>query len=202
MSLGSFRLCPAESSLLVIDVQERLLPAIPSTPRLLLNIKFLLDVARLLDVPPLVTEQYPSGLGSTAVELLERLPAERPAKLDFSCCGVPDMVARLRYGGRSTVVLCGIETHVCVLQTALDLLAAGLKVAVAADAVAGRLALDHELALRRMERDGALLTTCETIAFEWLGTAAAPQFKAISGLIRQRTRGLAELSTSELSHGT
>ena len=110
------------------------------------------------------------------------------------------MVARLRHGGRSTAVLCGIETHVCVLQTALDLLDAGLKIAVAADAVAGRLALDHELALRRMERAGAVVTTCETIVFEWLGTAAAPQFKAISGLIRQRTRALAALS--EPSHGT
>src|SRR5262245_32956984 len=104
MSAGSsFRLRPAESSLLVIDVQEKLLPAIAETPRLLLNISFLLDVARLLDVPTLATEQYPAGLGPTAPVLAERLPAERPAKLDFSCCGVPDIVARFRQGGRSTV---------------------------------------------------------------------------------------------------
>jgi nicotinamidase-related amidase len=198
----SVRLRPAESSLLVVDVQEKLLPAIAETPRLLLNISFLLDVARLLDVPALATEQYPSGLGRTAAVLSERLPAERPAKLDFSCCGVPDIVPRLRHGGRSTVVVCGIETHVCVLQTTLDLCDAGLTVAVAADAVGGRLALDHELALRRMERAGALVATCETIAFEWLGTAAAPQFKAISGLIRQRTRALTALPSSEPTHGS
>src|SRR5262245_13127637 len=193
---SSIRLRPAESSLLVIDVQEKLLPAIAETSRLLLNIAFLLDAARLLEVPAIATEQYPAGLGRTAPVLAERLPAEPPAKLDFSCCGVPDLVARLRQGGRSTAVLCGIESHVCVLHTALDLCDGGLKVAVAADAVAGRLALDHELALRRMERAGALVTTCETIAFEWLGTAAAPQFKAISGLIRQRTKALGGLNTS------
>jgi len=199
---SSFRLRPAESSLLVIDVQEKLLPAIADTPRLLLNIGFLLDAARFLDVPMIATEQYPAGLGSTAAVLAERLPAERPAKLDFSCCGVPELVARLRQGERSSVVLCGIETHVCVLQTALDLVDAGLDVAVAADAVAGRMALDHEIALRRMERAGALVTTCETIAFEWLGTAAAPQFKAISGLIRQRSKAVAGLTSSGRSHGT
>ena len=197
----TFRLRPAESSLLVIDVQEKLLPAIAETPRLLLNIGFLLETARLVDVPTIATEQYPAGLGGTAAVLAERLPAERPAKLDFSCCGVPNLVARFRQGGRSSVVLCGIETHVCVLQTALDLCDAGLNVAVAADAVAGRLALDHELALRRMERAGALVTTCETITFEWLGTAAAPQFKAISGLIRQRSKALDGLTTSGRSHG-
>jgi len=203
MSVGStFRLRPAESSLLVIDVQEKLLPAIVETPRLLLNIGFLLDAARLLEVPMIATEQYPAGLGRTAAVLAERLPAERPAKLDFSCCGVPDLIARLRQGGRSSVVLCGIETHVCVLQTALDLCAAGLNVAVAADAVAGRLPLDHDLALRRMDRAGALVSTCETIAFEWLGTAAAPQFKTISGLIRQRSKALDALTTSGRSHGT
>jgi nicotinamidase-related amidase len=202
MSVGSsFRLRPAESSLLVIDVQEKLLPAIAETPRLLLNIAFLLDAARLLEVPTIATEQYPAGLGGTAAVLAERLPAERPAKLDFSCCGVPDLVARLRQGGRSTVVLCGIETHVCVLQTALDLCDSGLHVAVAADAVAGRMALDHELAVRRMERAGALVTTCETIAFEWLGSAAAPQFKAISGLIRQRSKALDGLITPGRLHG-
>ena len=199
---SSFRLRPPESSLLVIDVQEKLLPAIAATPQLLVNISFLLDAARLLDIPSLATEQYPAGLGRTAAVLAERLPAERPAKLDFSCCGVPDLVARLRQGSRSTVVLCGIETHVCVLQTALDLLETGLKVAVAADAVAGRLPLDHDLALRRMERAGALVTTCETVVFEWLGTAAAPQFKAISGLIRQRSRAVAALTPSEPLHGT
>jgi len=203
MSVGStFRLRPAESSLLVIDVQEKLLPAIAETPRLLLNIGFLLDAARLLEVPMIATEQYPAGLGRTAAVLTERLPAERPAKLDFSCCGVPDLIARLRHGGRTSVVLCGIETHVCVLQTALDLCAAGLNVAVAADAVSGRFPLDHDLALRRMDRAGALVTTCETIAFEWLGTAAAPQFKAISGLIRQRSKALDALILWGRSHGS
>jgi isochorismate hydrolase len=87
-----------------------------------------------------------------------------------------------------------METHVCVLQTALDLLDSGLTVFVAADAVAARSAADHELALRRMERAGAVLTTAEAAAFEWLGTAAAPQFKAVSALVQERMRRLRELT--------
>src|SRR5262245_66370110 len=138
MSVGSsFRLRPAESSLLVIDVQEKLLPAIAETPRLLLNIGFLLDAARLLEVPAIATEQYPAGLGRTAPVLAERLPAEPPAKLDFSCCGVPDLVARLRQGGRATAVVCGIRSSGSVLHPVLELCDAGINVAEAESAVHG-----------------------------------------------------------------
>jgi nicotinamidase-related amidase len=180
--------------LLVIDVQEKLLPAVPDAPRMLLNVAFLLDAAKLLDVPALATEQYPTGLGRTAPAVADRLPPDLPAKQAFSCCAVPGLVARVRRGDAPTAVLCGMETHVCVLQTGLDLLAEGVQVAVAADAVAARLALDHDLALRRLEREGAVLTTAETVVFEWLGTAAAPQFKAASALVRQRTRALSDLT--------
>ena len=186
------RLSAADSALLVIDVQEKLLPFIPQTPELLLNLTFLLDAARLLDVPVLATEQYPKGLGPTNPAIAERLPANLPAKVAFSCAAVPEVTAGLNQRNRTVVLLAGIETHVCVLQTALDLLERGRTVFVAADAVAGRFARDHELALRRMERAGAVLTTVETAAFEWLGSAGAPQFKAVSALVQERMRRLQE----------
>ncbi|MFO0809690.1 MAG: isochorismatase family protein [Gemmataceae bacterium] len=182
------RLTATETTVLVVDVQTKLLPLIGRAPDLLRDIKFLLEVAQALDVPVLATEQYPQGLGPTAPEIADLLPAGRPAKVDFSCGAVPEVALRLRELQRPTVLLVGIETAVCVLQTALDLLEQGFHVAVAVDAVAGRYDLDHDLALRRMERAGVLLTTVETTAFEWLGSSAAPQFKVVSRLVQDRYR--------------
>jgi nicotinamidase-related amidase len=188
------RLSAASSGLLVIDVQEKLLPAVRHPDALVRNVAFLLDAAKLLGVPALATEQYPRGLGPTVPELAGRLPVERPAKTAFSCAGVADLPA-----ARSQVLLAGMETHVCVLQTGLDLLARGRGVWVAVDAVADRFRLDHDLALRRLERAGATLTTCETAVFEWLADAAHPRFRDVSRLIQDRAR---QLSPSEReSHG-
>jgi nicotinamidase-related amidase len=185
------RLNATNSALLVVDVQEKLLPAIPDSPRLLLNLSFLLDAARALGVPILATEQYPKGLGPTHPTIIERLPPALPAKVEFSCCGVPEVAAGL--SGRSAVLLAGIEAHVCVMQTALDFLGRGLTVFVAADAVSSRDPFDRDVALRRMERAGAVITTAETSAFEWLGSSAAPAFKAVSRLVQDRSRQLREL---------
>jgi nicotinamidase-related amidase len=185
------KLSTHDSALLVIDVQEKLLPAIAGTPRLLLNLSFLLDAARTVGVPILATEQYPKGLGATHPLIADRLPAERPAKVVFSCGGVPEVMAAL--AGRPTVLLAGIEAHVCVLQTSLDLLDRGFRVFVATDAVASRDDSDRDIALRRMEQSGVVLTTVETAAFEWLGAAASPAFKAISLLVQDRSRRLREL---------
>jgi nicotinamidase-related amidase len=177
------RLNPDESAVLVVDVQEKLLPVIPTARALLLNLTFLLDAAGRLGVPVLATEQYPQGLGGTAPELVPHLPAERPTKTAFSCAAVPAVAGGL---ARRQVVLTGLETHVCVMQTGLDLLARGTAVFVPVDAVAGRFTLDHDLALRRLERAGAVLTTCETAVFEWLRDAAHPRFKEVSRLVRER----------------
>jgi nicotinamidase-related amidase len=177
----------ADATLLVVDVQDKLLPLIAPRDALVINIAFLIDGARLLGVPVAATEQYPKGLGPTTAELARRLP-ERPDKLTFSCCGlaaVTDQLARL---ARRNVVIAGIETHVCVLQTALDLLNRDHRVFVPVDAVAARGAIDHDTALRRLEMAGAVLTTSETTLFEWLGTAAHPQFKSVSMLIQQRMK--------------
>jgi nicotinamidase-related amidase len=180
---------PADTALLVIDVQEKLLPKILQAEALVRNIAFLIDGARLLGLPVAATEQYPRGLGATVPELARRLP-ERPDKVAFSCCAVPSVVQGFRAAARPKVVLAGIEAHVCVLQTALDLLAADFRVYIAADAVGSRFAIDHEFALRRLERAGAIVTTSETAVFEWVGGSGHPQFKQVSALVQERMRAI------------
>jgi nicotinamidase-related amidase len=177
----------ADTGLLVIDVQEKLMPLIPNAQRLVRNIAFLIDGARTLGMTVQATEQYPKGLGSTLPELAERVP-ERPAKTAFSCCAIPSVVETFHRAARPKVVLAGIETHVCVLNTALDLLALGFRVYIAVDAVSSRYAIDHDTALRRMEQAGAILSTSETAVFEWVGGAGSPHFKSISRLVQDRMK--------------
>jgi nicotinamidase-related amidase len=179
----------ADTALLVIDVQEKLMVKIPQADALVHNLAFLIDAARLLKMPVVATEQYPRGLGPTVPELAQRLP-ERPDKVAFSCCAVPSVVHGFRTGARPKVLLAGIEAHVCVLQTALDLLAQDFRVFVAADAVGSRYAVDREFALRRLEQAGAVVTTSEAAVFEWVGGAGHPQFKQISALIQERMKAL------------
>jgi nicotinamidase-related amidase len=179
----------ADTGLLVIDVQEKLMPFIPSAGPLVRNIAFLLDGAKLLGLPVQATEQYPKGLGPTLPELASRLP-ERPDKVAFSCCAIPSVVEGFHRAARPKVVLAGIETHVCVLQTALDLLNHDFRVYIPVDAVASRSAVDHDLALRRLEKAGAILTTSETCVFEWVGGAGHPQFKAVSRLVQDRMKAI------------
>jgi nicotinamidase-related amidase len=179
----------ADTGLLVIDVQEKLMAKIPADGSLIRNIAFLIDGARLLGMPVQATEQYPKGLGGTVAELARRLP-ERPDKLAFSCCAVPDVVQGFHKAARSKVVLAGIETHVCVQQTALDLLAQDFRVYIPVDAVASRYPVDYDYALRRLEKAGAILTTAESCVFEWIGGANHPAFKDISRLIQDRMKQL------------
>lgn len=179
-----------DTGLLVIDVQEKLMTKIPGGDALVRNIAFLIDSARALDMPVQATEQYPKGLGVTTATLAQRLP-ERPAKTAFSCCAVPAVVDNFRTQARPKVLLAGIETHVCVLHTALDMLALDFRVYVAVDAVASRYAADHTCALQRMERAGCTLVTSETAAFEWVGGAHHPGFKQISTLVQERMKAIA-----------
>jgi nicotinamidase-related amidase len=179
----------ADTGLLVIDVQDKLMAMIPGADRVIGNIGFLIDAARLLEMPVQATEQYPKGLGPTVAELARRLP-ERPDKTAFSSCAVPAVLANFARAARPRILLAGIEAHVCVLQTALDLLAHNLQVFVAADAVASRYAVDQELALRRLEHEGAVVTTSEAAVFEWVGGADHPRFKDISRLVQERMKWL------------
>jgi nicotinamidase-related amidase len=186
----STQLSARESVLLVIDVQTKLMAKIPAAEALTRNIAFLLDVAKLLEVEIAATEQYPKGLGPTVAPLAQRV-STRPEKLAFSSCATPNLLDGFRTKGRTQIVLTGIESHVCVLNTALDLLAAGFQVYLAVDALASRYALDHDIALRRLEQAGAILTTVETCAFEWMGGAHHPQFKAVSALVQERMKSIA-----------
>ena len=176
------RLDPAGSLLAIIDVQEKLLAAMPDAQRVVARCRRLADAARLLGVRAVLTEQYPQGLGPTPAELAAVLPPPA-AKLAFSCSGCGDFDAALA-AGVTAVVLAGLETHVCVAQTAFDLLADGVGVFIVVDAVASRHTIDHDTALRRLEGAGAILTTSEAVLFEWCRTAEHPQFQAIRRLVR------------------
>ena len=174
-----------DTALLVIDVQEKLVPKIQGREALVRNIQFLVDGAGVLGVPVLATEQYPKGLGPTLPELAAKLPP-RPEKLSFSCEQVPGLVSGMKEKGIQKVLICGIEAHVCVQQTAFDLLASGLRVFLAIDAVGSRYDEDKRAALERMGSAGVVLTTAESALFEWAEKAGTPEFKAISKLTVER----------------
>ena len=180
------RLTSLNSSLLVIDVQDKLLVKMPDAAGLVRDVAFLIDTAKLLQIPVSATEQYPKGLGPTTAQLACRLPSNPPAKVAFSSCGAAGVLTDLRASGRKNVVLAGMESHVCVLQTALDLLDEGFGVFLPVDALQSRFRADHDIAMRRLERADAVLTTVETTAFEWLGGADHPQFKVVSKMIQER----------------
>ena len=180
-----------DTGLLVIDMQEKLLPLIPGHEALVRDCAFLLDAAALLGMTAQATEQYPKGLGPTVPELARRVP-HRPQKTAFSCCAIPEVAEAFHRQARPKVALCGIEAHVCVLNTALDLLALDFRVYVVADAVASRFARDAEIALRRLEQAGAHLASAEGCVFEWVGGAGHPRFKAVSRLVQERMKGIQE----------
>src|SRR5438874_562907 len=185
----AMQMSAADTGLLVIDVQEKLLPLIPDAASVVRNVGFLIDAAQLLEMTVQATEQYPRGLGPTTPDIAARLP-HRPDKVAFSSCAVPEVVEAFHRGARPKVVLCGLETHVCVLNTALDLLALDFRVYVAVDAVSARYRVDHDTALRRLEQAGAIPTTVEGCVFEWVGGAGHPRFKDVSRLVQERMKAL------------
>ena len=174
------------SRLLIVDVQEKLFAALDEQvqDRLLDACRFLSEGARLLEVPITATEQYPQGLGPTVASLVE-FADSRPAKKRFSgveCTGWP--TAAEVTDDRFQIVVAGMETHVCVLQTVLDLLAAGYQTYVVIDAVAGRGRIDHGVAIERMANSGAIITTAESVLFEWCESSDAAEFKQLSALVK------------------
>ena len=179
------RLTAEGACLLVVDLQDRLLPAIEGRDRLLANAVRLVRGARILGITVLATEQYPKGLGAT-VESLAALIPDRPAKMTFHALGAPGIVENLANLGARHVTLAGVEAHVCVAQTALELLTLGYAVQVPVDAVGSRFAVDRDISVRRLERAGAVISTTEAVLFEWLGGADHPGFKAISALVKER----------------
>ncbi|MGD9857304.1 MAG: hydrolase [Planctomycetaceae bacterium] len=173
-----------DSRLLIVDMQAKLLPFIATAPQVIANCVALVKAARLLGPPVFATEQYPQGLGGTTPELAELL-GELPDKYRFSCAEALGWGTTSLQSHRQ-VVVAGIEAHVCVLQTTFDLLAAGFQVFVPADAIGSRSELDWRIALDRMAGGGAIITTTESVLFEWCETSNAPEFKQLSQLVKDR----------------
>ena len=179
------KLQAAESALLVIDMQERLLPAIHDSAAVVSRVAALITAADLLGVPVLATEQYPKGLGATVADLAPTIGDRRVAKLAFSAAGEAAVAAWLAAAdAKATVALCGVEAHVCVLQTALDLAAAGRSVAVVADAAGSRRPEDRALALDRARAHGIGVVGAEMVIFEWLARADTPAFRQLQPVIK------------------
>ena len=176
------KLDPTRAALVVVDVQEGFRKAIPGFDGIAAATATLVRGAEAIGVPIVVTEQYPKGLGSTVPEVAEHLPdgVERLPKTVFSAAAADGF----DLGGRDQAVVCGIETHVCVNQTVLDLLGQGIEVHVVSDAVGSRDPANRELGLAKMESAGAILTSVEMALFELLGGSDAEAFKKVQALVK------------------
>jgi nicotinamidase-related amidase len=175
------KLSPDRAALIVVDVQEGFRKAIPDFERVARAAATLIEGAEAIGIPVIVTEQYPKGLGETAPEVAEHLPegTEPLEKVVFSAAEAEGFDLE----GRDQTLVCGIETHVCVNQTVLDLLDGGTEVQVAEDAVGSRTEENKRVGLHKMERAGAVLTSVETALFELLGRAGTDEFKQVQKLI-------------------
>ena len=171
--------------LVVVDVQEAFRTAVVDFDRVAQNVATLVRSAKILDVPVLVSEQYPKGLGHTVPEIARHLDGLTPVeKLCFSAAEADAFSGALQRSGRTQMLLCGIESHVCVNQTADDLLSQGHQVHVAQDAVSSRTPENRLLGLQKMERSGAIVTSVETALFELLRAAGTPEFREVQRLIK------------------
>jgi nicotinamidase-related amidase len=170
---------------LVVDIQERIFQVMDGKDELLKKTLVLLRGLKALDVPILVTEQYPKGLGHTLGAIREVVQPFQPIeKITFSCCGQEDFLTFLERTERKKVIICGIEAHVCVLQTVVDLLVKGYLPVVVADCTTSRQQGEKTVSLERMRMEGALVTTCESILFELTRNAGTDLFKTISNLVK------------------
>jgi nicotinamidase-related amidase len=173
---------PDQCALIVVDMQQKLLPPIWEKERLVRNTQLLIRLAGILKIPAIVTTQYAKGLGQTVPDIASMLPNTPPVdKLMFSCFGSDVFCSLLRRlpGQRTTVLLCGMETHICVMQTALGALREGYLVHVAADAVSSRTELNWRIGLDRMRAAGAILSSAEMMTYELLRSSGAPAFKEL-----------------------
>ncbi|HZH89130.1 MAG TPA: hydrolase [Pyrinomonadaceae bacterium] len=179
-------LAAAETALVVIDMQEAFRSSVADFPEVSARIALMAHAARLLNVPVLVTEQYPKGLGRTAGEIRAVLPAalEPIEKTAFSSCGAHDFVKELEAVGARQVIVCGLEAHVCVNQTTHDLLARGYRVHLLTECITARAAHNRETGLAKMLQSGALPSSIEMSLFELMRDAAHEQFKAVQKLIK------------------
>jgi nicotinamidase-related amidase len=169
-------------ALIVVDIQEKLLPPIFENTRLLKNSQLLIRLAGILKIPALLTTQYTKGLGNTTPEIASLLPDAQPIdKLMFSCFGSEAFCSLLKHlpGNRNTVLLCGMESHICVMQTVLGALREGYIVHVASDAVSSRSEWNWKIGLDRMRAAGAVISSTEMILYELLRSSGSPAFKEL-----------------------
>jgi nicotinamidase-related amidase len=186
--LAKFTLERDKAVLVVIDVQERLVPAMDEKvyKRILRSINLLVQGGKELGLPMVATEQYPRGLGHTVPELADACTAGVVEKVAFGCCGEANFLRRLQEIGRPQVIVTGMEAHVCVYQTVLGLLGAGYHVHLVRDAICSRNKLDFLAGVENARAAGAVVTTVETALFQMLHAAGTPEFKAISALVKSR----------------
>lgn len=179
-----YKLEPHNTVLIIIDVQEKLMGAMKDKEKVYKNINLLLETSKQLDIPVVVTEQYPKGLGKTVPEIAGNLPEHKYLeKVTFSAC-TDDLFSILNLINRKTVLITGSETHICVFQTVRDLMQAGYNVHLVKDAVCSRSEENYNNGIQLMHDTGAIITNTETAVFDLLKQAGTPQFKVISPLVK------------------
>lgn len=184
-NMDKFFLNKEDSVLVIVDIQERLAVVMDDRQKVVSNCLHLIEAAKLLAIPVIVTEQYPKGLGQTIGEIREALPSYGPVeKLTFGCCGEPAFLKALHSTGRKKIILCGMETHVCVLQTCIGVLSEGYSVHTVSDAVCSRTKENYGIGLEFMRDAGSVITCTETVLFQLLERAGTGEFKIISKRIK------------------
>jgi nicotinamidase-related amidase len=183
--MDKFFLTKNDAILVVVDIQERLAAVMSEREKVIANSLHLIEAAKLLHFQILLTEQYPRGLGTTVPEIRDALPSYKPIeKLMFGCCGEPRFMEAIASTGKKKVILCGMETHVCVLQTCLGLLEDAYTVHVVKDAVCSRTEENYRIGIGFMRDAGAVITGTETVLFQLLERAGTEEFRAISKRIK------------------
>jgi len=170
---------------LVIDVQEKLVPAIHNQEEVVKKTIQLLNGLKTLDCPVIFTQQYTKGLGMTVPEIVETQENfQYIEKITYSCLDTEEVKETLKKLGKKTVIIAGLETHICVMQTVRDLIADGYQVYLAADCISSRTAFNYQVGMERMKQEGAVISSVESVLFEMLVKAGTPEFKTISKIIK------------------
>ena len=175
----------ANTRLIIIDMQKRLIEGIHNKDKIINNIRKLIKASHILGIEIIYTEQNPKRLGCTLDNLLLSKEHVIYSKMSFSCVNCEELLNEIYENHQKHIVICGIESHVCVQQTVLELMSKGLVVYLVADAIGSRHLIDNEIAIRRMGNSGAILTTAESTIFEWCKTSSRKEFKEISKIIKE-----------------
>jgi len=185
MRVDNYFLDKSDTILLIIDIQERIALVMKEKDKIVKNTQHLIELAKMINIPLVVTEQYPKGLGRTVSELQSSIPGYKPIeKTTFDCCGEPSFLSEIKKFGKKKIIVTGMETHVCVLQTTTSLLQAGFVTHVVQDAICSRTRENWQTGLAFMHDAGAVVTCTETVLFQLLRVAGTEEFKKISQRIK------------------